>query len=255
MVVAVLLWTAVAAVLGSVAAQRSEPPSPWTVVALGDSYVEGAGVTSRSDAFVAVYASSLAADLGIETELVNLGGGGHRPVGVWAQLVELSPRHANAVARADVVVLWLGWHDIFPVMLDDAPWSASKREQLMAINEGLPAAWEAFLATVRATAPAHATILLADSAVPPYVLDRFRDRPEWPEIKRLAFLDWREAMMVAAERHGVVVVPTYVELNGPDGEDEVGPGDCSADRVHCDAVVHRRIAEVYREHDGFGTVE
>jgi putative intracellular protease/amidase len=232
------------------------PPAPgasWTVVGIGDSFMAGVGVDRRTRALPFVYGELLGEDLDAPIEVRNHGTGRITTVADWAvKLTDSSPHLAADLGRADIVLVWLGYHDVLVALGSGAAWPDPLRAQLEAVVEGSPASWDAFFSALVAAVPAHARILVGDLAIPPFLLDRFAGHPDWAEIRRLAYLDWRLVMVETADRYGARVVPTFAAVNGPDGDAVVAPGTWWPDGLHFDDVFHRFVAEVFREHDGIG---
>lgn len=251
------VWVVAAALAGAAFAQAAAaapaPGEPWTVVAIGDSFMAGVGVVRRSDAMPHVYGRLLAEAVGAPVEVINHGGLPHT-VADWAIEVSASAPLATDLASADVVLVWLGYHDVLR-HLGSTPWPDPLRAELEAVVERSPASWDAFFAALTTAVPPHARILVSELLIPPYLFDRFGSHPDWPEIRRLAYLDWRVVMVETAERYGARVVPTFAAFNGPDGDALVGPGSVWPDGLHADEVHHRAVAELFREHDGIGRAD
>lgn len=246
--------TAAAALAGAAlaqpAAQVPGPGEPWTVVALGDSFMAGVGVVRRSDAMPFVYGRLLADEFGTPVEVLNHGSAESRTVAGWtARLTEPTGLAAD-LGRADVVLVWLGFHDVFGPLGSGAAWPDPLRAQLAGIAERAPEDWDAFFAVLAAAVPPQARILVGELGIPPNLFDRFGAHPDWTEIRRAVYLDWRIAMVETAERYGARVVPTFAALNGPDGDEIVAPGSWWPDGLHFDEVFHRFVAALFREHDG-----
>jgi hypothetical protein len=232
--------------------QAPAPGTSWTVVALGDSFMAGTGVVRRSDAMPNVYGRLLADGVGAQVEVINHGTGQHRTVADWVlRLTEAGPV-ATDLGDADVVLVWLGFHDVLRPLMSGAAWPDPLRAQLEAVVEGSPASWDAFFAALTAAVAPHGRILVSELGLPPYLFDRFAAHPDWAEIRRVTYLDWRGVMVETAERYGARVVPTFAAFNGPDGDALMALGGVWPDGLHVDEVVHRFVAELFREHDGIG---
>jgi len=238
------------AALAQAPAAAPAPGEPWTVVAIGDSFIAGVGVVRRSDAMPHVYGRLLAEAVGAPVEVINHGGWLHT-VADWAIEVSASAPLATGLASADVVLVWLGYHDVIR-HLGSTPWPDPLRAELEGVVERSPASWDAFFAALTTAVPPHARILVGELLIPLYLFDRFGSYPDWPEIRRLAYLDWRVVMVETAERYGARVVPTFEAVNGPDGDAFLWTGSVRPDGLHADEVAHRFVAELFREHDGIG---
>ncbi len=225
----------------------------WLVVALGDSTPAGYGV--RSDlAYPAIYGSLVAVDLGIEVNVANHATGETRSVAEWVDLLLTDEKLAADLAGAEIVTVWLGWHDILPIvhLKTTRSWPDPMRQQLQDRNAELATAWDDLLAAVQSTAPQGATVLVADTGLPAPLIEMFGGEPFWPELKRLVYLDWRDVLVRAAKEHGAIVVPTWAALSGPDGETELHPEFGSEDGFHMNETGQRFLAGLHRQHDGLG---
>jgi lysophospholipase L1-like esterase len=222
----------------------------WSVVVIGDSTPTGYGQPAAL-AFPSVYGALLAAELGVEVVVINHATNAHRSVAHWAGRIRTDVRLAPDLASARAVLVWLGWHDIMPIVLhaDQTHWPDPLRAQLMAKNAELVGAWRDLLLNVRSVAGPGSVILVADSGLIPFLPQRFGHETYWPELKRLAYLDWRDALIRAAEAVDAIVVPTMTALGGPDGEN-LHPELLAADGLHFSAAGHRLLAEQYRAYDG-----
>jgi hypothetical protein len=248
-----------AATLAGAAIAQAPADSPaagasWTVVAIGDSFMAGVGVVRRSDAMPFVYGRLLAEGIGAPVEVLNHGTGQHTKVADWAVLLTESTQLVTDLGSADVVLVWLGYHDVLGLLWSTA-WPDPLRAQLEDVVERSPASWGAFFSALAAAVPPHARILVGELGIPPYLFDRYGSHPDWAEIRRLAYLDWRVVMVETAERFGARVVPTFEAFNGPDGDALVARETAWPDGLHVDEVAHRFVAELFREHDGIETGE
>jgi lysophospholipase L1-like esterase len=250
---AIRVLVAAATLLGAAVAQAPVdsfvPGASWTVVAIGDSFMAGVGVVRRSDAMPFVYGRLLAEGVGASVEVLNHGTGELTTVADWAVKVTESASLADDLGSADVVLVWLGYHDVLGPLWS-AAWPDPLRAQLEDVVERSPANWDAFFSALAAAVPPHARILVGELGIPPYLFDRYGSDPDWDEIRRLAYLDWRAVMVETADRYGARVVPTFAAFNGPDGDALVSPGSAWPDGLHVDEVVHRFVAELFCQHDG-----
>ena len=126
------------------------------------------------------------------------------------------------------------------------------RDQLIAKSVELEGAWHDLMTTLRTVAGPGAVLLVADTGLIGLLPAQFGRETYWPELKRLVYLDWRDALVGAAEAAGARVVPTLAALGGPDGEEDQHPEFAAADGLHFNAAGHRFLAEQHRTHDGMG---
>jgi lysophospholipase L1-like esterase len=251
--VALLLWAGIAEAAESGTGTPGPAPAtvPWTIVAIGDSTPAGWG-HAPDLAYPSVYGAALAAELGVEVEVVNHATGTTRTVAQWAERIRSDDALARDLASARVVVVWLGWHDILPIVYrrTQAHWPAPLRAQLEAKNAELGPAWHDLLTTLRAVVGPSCSILVADTGLIGFLPAQFGRETYWPELKRLVYLDWRDDLLRAAAEVDARVVPTMVALGGPDGQDDLHPELLSADGLHFNAAGHRFLADLHRMHDG-----
>lgn len=225
---------------------------PWTVVAIGDSTPAGYGYPPEL-AYPAQYGTMLATDLGTSVSVANHATGATRTVAQWADLVRTDEGLARDLASAHVVLVWLGWHDILPIVYrrTQAHWPDPMRSQLIAKNQELGTAWRDLMHTLRSATGPDCVLLVADTGLIGFLAAQFGREAYWPELKRLAYLDWRDALVRAAEAVGARVVPTMVALGGTDGEQDLHPELSATDGLHFNDAGHRFLAELHRVHDGF----
>ena len=227
------------------------PALEWTVVAIGDSTPAGFGVAAE-DRYPRVYADLLADDLGAEVRAANHATGQTRSVSEWVEIVQTDETLIADLSEADVVLVWLGWHDILPIVYlrSAMSWPDPIRPELLAKNDELAEAWPALIAMLRRTAPPDATILVADTGLPSPIVEKYGDEPFWPELEQLVFLDWRDVLIGSAAEHGAVVVPTWEAMTEAEGETDPQLDFASEDGLHLNEAGHRFLAELHREHDG-----
>jgi lysophospholipase L1-like esterase len=244
-----------ASVAGAVepGATRGDANPPWTIVAIGDSTPAGWGHAPEL-AYPSVYGVALSVELGVESEVVNHATGTIRTVAQWAERVRSDEGLARDLTSAQVVLVWLGWHDILPIVSQrtQAYWPDPLRAQLEAKNAELRPAWRDLLTTLRAAGGPSCAILVADTGLIGFLPEQFGRESYWPELKRLVYLDWRCALLRAAEEADARVIPTMAALGGPDGEGDLHPELLSADGLHFNAAGHRFLADLHRTHDGIG---
>lgn len=221
--------------------------APMLVVGMGDSTPAGFGVGSAL-AFPALYGQALADELETEVEVANHATGQTRTLTDWVSLMTEDPELEEDLRSADVVVLWMGWHDILPIVYgrSAAEWP-SMRSQLITKNDEMEVAWEDLFRTIRELAP-DATVLAADTGLVGVLHERFGNEDFWPEMERLVYLDWRDSLIEAAQAHEGVVIPTWADL-----QENPNPEYSSSDGLHFSEAGQRHLAELFRRYDGLGT--
>jgi lysophospholipase L1-like esterase len=78
----------------------------------------------------------------------------------------------------------------------------------------------------------------------------FGSAADWPEMERLAYLDWRDSVIDTADTHEVIVVPTWNDLHG-EGREDLHPEFSSPDGIHFNEAGQRHLAELFHRYDHF----
>jgi hypothetical protein len=120
---------------------------------------------------------------------------------------------------------------------------------LQEATKTMPADFDKLFGTIQGLVPSGTTVLAGDYGIPTPLFDRWSDEPFWPEMKKVMYENWRDALEAAAEAHGVTIVHTYAALNGPNGDKPI-PADLTTDGWHFSAEGHRIIAEIFLAEDG-----
>jgi lysophospholipase L1-like esterase len=233
----------------------------WNLVALGDSNVSGWGIRtdepySPQAAFPGVYAGLLGPEQGVTVVLHSYfpsqTGNELRTVAEWADVVASDRSMRADLASARVVILLIGYHDVTPaLMFGDCPsdWPALQA-CLKKFTAPMPAAFDRLYAEVAGLVPKGTTVLALDYGIPGPIYDRWSSKPYWPEFKRAAFEDWRDALEAAAVGHGFTVVHTYAAVNDANGKPKWDWNAVTSDGWHYNAEGHRRIAQIVLAQDG-----
>jgi len=255
-----LAFVVVLVLAGSVLASGSpgDPPGdPLTVVAFGDVTARAGHGVDRADVFPAVYAALLADALGVEVEVVNRASAGARTPAQWGSDIRSEGPLRTALARADVVLVWLCLTDRLDMFADFGPhqWPDPIRERLTAEEVSVfvsPDGLEREIAVpLQAVVPEHATILVGDCFVTSRVSEVHAGQPYWHEFEGLAYGAWAAAAARAAGAIDAVLVPTYAALNGSDGATTVDAAFVLRDEpFRFNEAGHRFLAELFRQHDG-----
>ena len=235
----------------------------WDLVALGDSNVSGWGIRSDKpfspqEAFPGVYAGLLGAEQGVTVVLHSYYppqvGATLRTVAEWADVVGADPSMRADLERARVVILLIGYHDVLPALAFNrcpSDWPGL-RACLQKLTAPMPAAFDRLYGEVAGLVPKETTVLVVDYSIPGPIYDRWGSEPYWPEFKRVAFEDWRDALEAAALKHGFRVIHTYAAVNDASGKPKWNWSDVTSDGWHFNAEGHRRIAEIVLAQDGLG---
>ena len=242
-------------------ALASEPPSdPLTVVAIGEVTARAGSGVDRADTFPMVYGAMLAADLGVEVEVVNRASSMMRTLAHWGSDIRSDGRLRTELARADVVIVWICFTDLTEFFHHYAPhqWPDPMRDRLVAglfVQFGAPERFAPDVAApLRAAVPEHATILIGDCFMPPTVIELHAAEPYWPELEQLLYGQWRDGLVGAAAEIDAVVVPTYAAISGPAGDAVVDPAFVARQDhlFRFNEAGHRFLADLFRRHDGLG---
>jgi lysophospholipase L1-like esterase len=242
-----------------------EPPAgateTWHLVALGDSNVAGWGINkevpfSPEDAYPGVYAALLAEEQGVEVVLHSYYpsqlGNEVRTVAEWADVLAIDESMRRDLARADIVTILIGYHDIIPIMMFGQ--CGQEWPELRACLEDatgpMPAAFDRLYADLRSLVSPAAIILVNDYGIPGPLYERWSTAAFWPELRQAMFEGWRDALEAAAVEHGFRVVHTYAAMNATGGAPLRDWNTITSDGWHFNAVGHRLIAELVLAEDG-----
>jgi lysophospholipase L1-like esterase len=238
--------------------------SVWDVVALGDSLVAGWGVRSDEpytpeEAFPGVYARSLGEELGVETVLHSYFpdqlGNEVRTVAEWNAVLASDEQMQADLQGAEVVVIWLGYHNIVPALVFGScgsEWPEPLRTCLQEATETMPADFDELLGTIQSLVPEGTVVMIGNQAVAPMQIEDWGSQPFWPELRAFAFDGWWEGIETAAAAHGAIVVHSAEALCGPDGNQILHPNFVLPDELHLNAAGHRFLADLFLAADGLG---
>ena len=231
----------------------------WDVVALGDSYVAGAGLgLGGSDdpekAFPGVYARALAEQIGVEVVLhpyIDYG-----TVAQWNQRLAASGGMAEQIAEAEVMIVWLGYHNVVnPLYFQTCgtAWPEPLRTCLQEATETMPADFDQLLGSIEDLVPEGAVVMVANQGLSPIEIDEWGDEPFWPELKAVAFDGWSAGVEAAAAAHEAIFVDSAVWLMGPDGDQVLHREFLLPDGIHFTEAGHEALADLFLAADGLGT--
>lgn len=228
----------------------------WDVVALGDSYVAGAGLgpgggDDPQKAFPGAYARALGQQLGVEAVLhpvVDYG-----TVAGWNSRLARSSSTREQIAEAEVVIVWLGYHNVVdPLYFQScgADWPEPLRTCLEEATDTMPADFDQLLGTIEDLAPEGAIVMVANQGLSPIEIDEWGDEPFWPELKAVAFDGWSAGVEGAAAAHGAAFVDSAVWLMGPDGNQVLHREFLLPDGIHFTEAGHQALADLFLAADG-----
>ena len=90
-------------------AQRGD--TTWDLVALRDSTPAGYGV-GADNSYIQIYAEYIEQDLGVDVVVHNWATNSTRTVAEWAEQVRNNDELRDNLRNAEVITIWLGWHDV-----------------------------------------------------------------------------------------------------------------------------------------------
>ena len=173
-----------------------------------------------------------------------------KTVASWTDLVQESEALRDDLSQAEVVTIWLGWHDVINLVMTLSDWSDAAHERIAAASECMPADFDDLLAAIAGIVPADAHVLIADVGIPPAIVEKWSGEPHWPELKQAMYDIWREGIIEAAETHSATVIHTHHALNGPNGVSVIHPEHMQPDNLHFNRDGHAFLAELHRAEDG-----
>ena len=177
-----------------------------------------------------------------------------RTVAEWAEQVRNNDELRDNLRNAEVITIWLGWHDVIPNIGVPRGGPCYPRTQevdvdcLAKVTTQMETAFEELLSEVASLAsPTETLIRIADVGIPPVFVAGWKEDGTFDALQRHAYEVWREYIVQAAGRHGVYVVNTYEVLNGPNGDQEMSPDYVQSDGLHLNEQGHRLLADRHRE--------
>jgi hypothetical protein len=202
-------------------AQRGD--TTWDLVALGDSTPTGYRV-GTGHSYVEVYAEYIQQDLGVEVVVHNWSTNSTRAVAEWVAEVRTNDELRDDLRNAEVVTLWLGWHDVIPNIGVPRGGPCYPRSQevdldcLAEVTAPMESAFENLLSEIVSLAsPDKTLILIGEVGIPSLFVRRWQEDRTFDDLQQYAYEVWREYLVQAADRHRVYMVNTYEVLNGATG--------------------------------------
>jgi lysophospholipase L1-like esterase len=231
-------------------AERGE--TTWDLVALGDSTPTGYGV-GADHSYVQIYAGYIEEDLGVEVAVHNWAINATRTVAGWAEEARNNEELREDLRNAEVITIWLGWHDVIPSIgigrggpcyqrADEADLDCL-REMTDPMQEGFD---KLLSEIVSLASPAETLILIADVGIPPLFVARWKEYGTLDLLKRQAYEVWRDYIIQATSKHKVHVVYTYEVINSPNGDQEIPPEYMQSDGLHFNKQGHKLLADIHR---------
>ncbi|MGD2177990.1 MAG: SGNH/GDSL hydrolase family protein [Anaerolineae bacterium] len=225
----------------------------WDLVALGDSTPTGYGVGGEAS-YVQVYAGYIEDDLGVDVAVHNWATNEIRRVADWVEAVRTNAELRDDIRDAEVITMWLGWHDVIPRILMGRLSSCYEGREgvdvdcLEEATSPMEDGFDHLLSEIVSLAsPDETLILIADTGIPARFVETWKQDGTFDVTKEHAYEVWRNYIVQAASRHGVHVVRTYEVINGRSGDQPLPPEYWQPDRLHFSEQGHRLIADLHRK--------
>jgi len=232
-------------------AERGE--TTWDLVALGDSTPTGYGV-GADHSYVQVFAGYIEEDLGVDVSVHNWATNSTQTVADWVEVVRNNQELREDLRNAEVITIWLGWHDVIPSIGVGRGGPCYKRADevdvdcLREVTDPMQEGFDKLLSEIVSLAsPDETLILIADAGIPSLFVARWKEYGTLDLLKRHAYEVWRDYIIQAASKHKVHVVYTYEVVNGPNGDQEVASEYIQSDGLHFNGQGHKLLADVHRK--------
>ena len=230
-------------------AERGDPS--WDLVSLGDSAPTGYGV-GLENSYVNIYSNYISEDLGVAVVVHNRATNSTRTVLEWVEVVRTDEELREELQNAEVVTIWLGWHDLIPsIGVSGKGGPCYKRGEIdldcfRNVTDQMEQGFDDLLSEITSLArPNETLILIADTGNP--FVSAWLEYGTLDSLKGPAYEDWRNHLLEAAEKHRVHVVNTYYAINGPNGDQSLPPEYYQADGLHFSELGHSLLADLHRE--------
>lgn len=235
----------------TVIAEQSE--TTWDLVALGGSTPTGKGL-GADNSYVQVYAGYIEEDLGVDVVVNNWATNKIQTVANWVEAVRNNKELREDLRNAEVITIWLGWHDVIPSIGIGRGGPCYERADevdvdcLGEVTKPMQEGYDKLLSEIVSLAsPDRTLILIADVGIPSLFVARWKEYGSLDVLKRHAYEVWREYLIQAARKHSVHVVHTYEVLNGPNGDQELPSEYMQPDGIHFNEQGHKLIADLHRK--------
>jgi hypothetical protein len=232
-------------------AQRGE--ATWELVALGDSTPTGYGV-GIDHSYVQIYAGYIEEDLGVTVEVHNWSTNSTRAVSDWVEEVRSNGELKNDLQNAEVVTLWMGWHDLVPSIgvVGSGPCYKPPHEIdldcLSEVTNPMLGAFDDLLSEITTLSnPSETLILIADVGIPPHFVEKWREDGTLDVMSKHAYEVWRGHILQAASKYGVHVVPTWNGLSQTGESQMIASEYMLFDGLHFNKKGHKLIADIHRK--------
>lgn len=232
-------------------AERGE--TTWDLVALGDSTPTGYGI-GADHSYVQVYAGYIEEDLGVDVVVHNWATNRTQTVADWVEAVRNNEELREDLRNAEVITMYLGWHDVIPSIGIGRGGPCYKRADevdvdcLGEVTNPMQEEFDKLLSEIVSLAsPDETLILIADVGIPSFFVARWKEYGTLDVLKRHAYEVWRDYIIQAAGKHKVHVVYVYEVVNGPNGDQEAPPEYMQSDGLHFNERGHKLLADIHRK--------
>jgi lysophospholipase L1-like esterase len=232
-------------------AQRGE--TVWDLVALGDSTPTGYGV-GIDHSYIQVFAGYIEEDLGVSVRVNNYATNSTRRVAGWVEKVRSDRELRNDLQNAEVIMLWMGWHDLIPQIGPGMGGPCYKRSHevdldcLAGVTSPMKDGFDDLLSEIVSLAsPRETLIYIADVGIPPLLVMKWREDGIYDILNHYAYEVWRDYILLAASKHGVRVVHTWDALASTGGDQVIADEYMQSDGLHFNEEGHRLLADIHRE--------
>jgi lysophospholipase L1-like esterase len=215
----------------------------WDLVAIGDSTPAGYGVP-QGHSYVDIYAGYIEEDLNVEVVVHNQASIATRTVADHVNLLKKDERLRNEIREAEVILIWLGWHDVIPHLFgtEDRCYANGEVDLVCLANvtDTMQVGFDELLAEItRLADPSETLILIADTGIPTLFVSQWKADGTFEIMSEHAYSVWQAYLIEAAEKYGVRVVPTSA-FAGQRVE------KMQEDQLHSNELGHIEIADLHR---------
>jgi lysophospholipase L1-like esterase len=232
-------------------AERGE--TIWDLVALGDSTPTGYGV-GADHSYVQVYAGYIEQDLGVDVAVHNWATNATRSVAGWVEEVHNNEELRENIRNAEVITIWLGWHDVIPNIGIGRGGPCYPRADeldmdcLREVTNPMQEGFDQLLSEIVSLAsPAETLILIADVGIPSLFVARWKEYGTLDLLKQHAYEVWRDYIIQAASKHKVHVAHTSEVVSAGNGNQEMRSKYMQSDGLHFNDEGHKLIADLHRK--------
>ena len=225
----------------------------WDLVAIGDSTPGAYGILP-DEAYTRVYASMLADELGITVTVRDHATWEERTLADWYDVVGTDESLRHDLARAEIITLFVGGHDIAGAVMGGCTgsWPKPLEECFRASTASMPRDFDRLLGAIRDVVPERAKILIGyDGGLPPAVTEVWSAKPYWPEMRQILVDGWRPGLQAAAKTHDATIIP-FNDATSDDNGENLHPEFIQGDGIHFNVDGHRFLAELHAANDGLG---